>query len=150
MATSNVYQRQVTSGIVPDATTGLLSNPVLPRDIAGRRRVLYASVDFADADGVGATANVAILPLGARVISASFNVINGLNAGTAALGDSDDADRYIAAAAVVTAGGVGSIANTGLGFVIDTEARRTIIMTTATGDPVDADQIDVIMEYVID
>ncbi|MGI9251270.1 MAG: hypothetical protein ACR2PR_08740 [Pseudohongiellaceae bacterium] len=150
MAESNVYQRQVVSGVVPNATSGLLADPVKPRDVEGRRRVLYAEVTFVNADAVGASANVALLPLGARVLSASFNVIDALNAGTADLGDSDDANRYIAAAAVNATGGVGSIADTGLGYVIATEAQRTIILTTATGDPVDGDQIDVIMEYVID
>jgi len=150
MATSNVYERQVVSGIVPDSA-GLLDDPLKPRDIGGRRRVLYATATFTAADGIGASVNVAKLPLGARVLNAELNVTGAFPASTTAtLGDSDDADRYLGATALSSAGIVGTFLATGYGYVIATEAQRTIILTTAVGDPADGDVVEVMMEYVID
>ncbi len=145
MSSSNVYQRQVASGIVP-GSTGLLNDPVSPAEFQGRQRVLYASVTFENADTAGTT-NVAILPKGARIIDAKFNVINALAAGNNTLGDSGDGDRYVTAVAATSTGVAGSIADTGFGHKL---TEDTIITLTTLADPVDGDQIDVYMAYVID
>ncbi len=147
MATSNVYQRQTAAGLVPNAL-GVLPDPVTPAEIDGRVRILYASIDFEDADAVGVAPEVAILPKGARLLSAQFNVINGLNAGTASLGIAGDVAKYIAATAVTSAGFQGSIVASEVGVKLTEDT--TLLMTTATGDPVAADQIDVMVEWVLD
>lgn len=145
MATSNVYDRQVSSGIVPNSS-GLLPDPVTPTEIRGEMRVLYATLTFVDADAAGAY-NVAILPKNARILDAKFNVVNALAAGNSELGDSGDADRFIAAVSTASTGVAGSIADTGFGYKLT--ADTTILFTTAA-NPVDGDQVDVYMMYVLD
>lgn len=145
MANSNVYDRQVTTGITPDST-GVLPDPVTPAESQGRMRIVYATLNFVDADVAG-DHNVVILPTGARIVDARLNVVNALAAGNSTLGDADDADRFITAVSTAATGLAGTIAATGFGF--KTTAPTTVLLNTAA-NPVDGDQIDVFLQYVLD
>lgn len=108
--------------------------------VQGRRRSTIATFTSDGTEGANAVLDVVKLPLGAYFLGAQVVVLNAGPTGTATLGDAGDADRYLtaidqdAAANTIT----GTLAGTGLGFKVDTEANRTVLLTTqgthSTGD----------------
>lgn len=116
--------------------------------VQGRRRSTVATIVADGTEANNAVLDVVKLPLGAYVLGAQVVVLNAGPTGLATLGDAGDADRYLtaidqdAAANTIT----GTLAGTGLGFKIDTEANRTVTLTIS-GQLSAADSYRVILDW---
>lgn len=125
------------------------SNTLLPGESAGKVRVFSDEYEAA-ALASGSTITVGPeLPVGARIVEVIVSSDNLGNNTTLAVGDADDADRYITA---TNHGGAAATtrlnAVDGLNYEIDGDDDQQVIITTGTG--AGTGTIQIVVMYVLE
>jgi len=113
----------------------------------GMVQVIYDTYETASLAN-GDTLNVGVLPKGATFIGGDV-VVDALGASTTlALGDSGDADRYMAAVSTSSAGVKAARAIAGIGY--QATADTILYATLAGANATDARTISVVLMYTLD
>lgn len=148
---ADVYGVQATKTLTP---TG--ANIVSSGLLGGRVRCM---IDTYEAAAVGAGSTIQMgqaLPVGATVISVML-AFDALGSATIAVGDADDADRYLTAISVASAGCVGTVEDDnvdGIGYTIlgtgEVAGGDDTIILLTTASAAITGTVKLIVFYVVD